>query len=569
MDKKQIQHLTDKKSRGQAMVEFAIAFPVVMLLVFGIIELGFLLFSYSSVNTAAREAARYGIAIGDVGAAQRYYDCDGIVDAGLSIGRFAGMTESEISIAYDHGPESATISDSCTGLTSSQISSITFGDRIVVTVNHQYQPLISYMGLNINPFTMTSTSARTIFKNAEIIPGGGDGDGGGGGGGGGETCYTLTTFGQGGTALAPLQDPAPDCTDDPGKYAAGTMVTLTGQPDTASGYYTYSWIGVDSIDGADNNIAYVTMDADATVTVNYSQELLTCYSLAAPNHDGNGADPVVTNVSVSCGGGQFAEGEQVSFSAEPDTGWMTTGWTNATTSGTDTAILDMPAQDGYQVTVHYTAVDCYPINALVGGDGTGGSAPVALTESAVCGADEFMEGEEVTMQAYPSAGYDVDYWDGAAQKPLNEDQATFTMGAGIPTITVVYKEEPTLDPPSSLDVPNDFAAGDFKWNEGGGGSCTSIEFYFADSLAPSGNWPALPDYYNVYVIVDTAGGPVTSIYQVTSPQWTSGASVGSGFKISFGAEAVFLTSPTEVSRYAQVTYICYYQTLQFDGYQAK
>ena len=74
-------------------------------MLYEVITIGFLLFTYSSVNSAAREAARYGIAIGEVGADQRYYDCDGIEEAGLRIGRYAGMTASDISISYDHGPK--------------------------------------------------------------------------------------------------------------------------------------------------------------------------------------------------------------------------------------------------------------------------------------------------------------------------------------------------------------------------------------------------------------------------------------------------------------------------------
>ena len=91
---------------GQAIVEFALALPLILLLVFGIIEFGYLLFSFSSVNTASRDAARYGIAIGDgVVAGQRYYDCQGIVNAGLVVGGFAGMDASDFTIEYDNGPD--------------------------------------------------------------------------------------------------------------------------------------------------------------------------------------------------------------------------------------------------------------------------------------------------------------------------------------------------------------------------------------------------------------------------------------------------------------------------------
>lgn len=568
MHKKQIRQLISKKSRGQGMVEFAIALPVVLLIVFGIIEVGFLLFSYSSVNSAAREAARYGIAIGDVGAAQRYYDCDGIVDAGLTIGRFAGMTASDISIGYDNGPET-TVFATCAGLTSDQITDISFGDRIVVTVNHQYQPLIAYMGLNIAPFTMTSTSARTIFKDAEIIPGGGGDEGGGGGGGGGEdTCYSLTFSVIGGTGGEPSRSPAWDCPDGSNSYAAGTEVTLTGNPDTDAGYYTFSWLGVSSIDADDNNIAYITMNADANVTINYTMELVTCYSLGEPYVvSGDGAAPSVTNVSDSCGDGKFKDGETVNFLAYPNVGSMTTDWTGATSTGTDTASMTMPASDGTQVGVTYTAMDCYGLSLGVGGDGTGGSSPVALTESAVCGANMFMPGEVVTLQAYPAEGYDVDYWDGAVQKPLDANQATFTMPEGIQAVTVTYIPEPVLDPPLNPNVSA------WKWDNGQGGRCTITEFEFFPNLAPGGNWPRTPDYYNVNINIDTASGLVSSVYQVNgdtaTPTWSGSAIVELGKRISLGVEGVFLSDPADTSIFAEVTYVCYTNDLNLAGYQEK
>ncbi|MEN4041110.1 MAG: pilus assembly protein, partial [Anaerolineaceae bacterium] len=53
-------HCLTPAKRGQGMVEFALAIPVLLLILFGIIEMGRLMFYYSSVATASREAARYG-----------------------------------------------------------------------------------------------------------------------------------------------------------------------------------------------------------------------------------------------------------------------------------------------------------------------------------------------------------------------------------------------------------------------------------------------------------------------------------------------------------------------------
>ena len=43
---------------GQGMVEFALVLPLLLLVMFGIIEFGRLLFIYSAVFTSSRDAAR-------------------------------------------------------------------------------------------------------------------------------------------------------------------------------------------------------------------------------------------------------------------------------------------------------------------------------------------------------------------------------------------------------------------------------------------------------------------------------------------------------------------------------
>jgi Flp pilus assembly protein TadG len=46
------------------MVEFALVLPLLLVVMFGLIEVGRLLFIYSVVFTSTREAARYGSASG-------------------------------------------------------------------------------------------------------------------------------------------------------------------------------------------------------------------------------------------------------------------------------------------------------------------------------------------------------------------------------------------------------------------------------------------------------------------------------------------------------------------------
>jgi len=53
-----------KKQRhhfGQSLVEFAFVFPLVIFLIFGMLDLGRAIFYYSSLSNAVREATRYAI----------------------------------------------------------------------------------------------------------------------------------------------------------------------------------------------------------------------------------------------------------------------------------------------------------------------------------------------------------------------------------------------------------------------------------------------------------------------------------------------------------------------------
>jgi len=53
-----------RASRGQALVEFAIVIPIFLALLFGIVDLGRVVWANNSLANAAREAARYAIVHG-------------------------------------------------------------------------------------------------------------------------------------------------------------------------------------------------------------------------------------------------------------------------------------------------------------------------------------------------------------------------------------------------------------------------------------------------------------------------------------------------------------------------
>ncbi|HXH13859.1 MAG TPA: TadE family protein [Alphaproteobacteria bacterium] len=54
-----------KREEGAAAVEFALVLPLLLMILFGIIEFGLVLFRQEVITNASREGARFGILIGD------------------------------------------------------------------------------------------------------------------------------------------------------------------------------------------------------------------------------------------------------------------------------------------------------------------------------------------------------------------------------------------------------------------------------------------------------------------------------------------------------------------------
>ena len=158
--------------RAQAIVEFAIVLPVLLVLLLGVVEVGRILIIYASVTNASREAVRFGSAIGfhDTTYIRKYQYCSGIRDAAKRSSFLANVQNSNIRIYYDSGP-STTATEKCTGssygATSDTTIVVTQGtSRVKVTVTATYTPITSL--LPISSRTITSTSARTILGYVDV-----------------------------------------------------------------------------------------------------------------------------------------------------------------------------------------------------------------------------------------------------------------------------------------------------------------------------------------------------------------------------------------------------------------
>lgn len=158
------------KSPAQAMVEFALVLPILLLLIYGLIEVGRLLFIYSSVVSAARSAARYGSTTG-VNAAGifRYRDCEGMRDAAKRVAFINDFEDADIEISHDEGEGVNQVSYCPPGQAVDTTFTPTTGNinRVRVRVRTQYAPIIPLVPLE--PFEIASVSARTILVNVPIV----------------------------------------------------------------------------------------------------------------------------------------------------------------------------------------------------------------------------------------------------------------------------------------------------------------------------------------------------------------------------------------------------------------
>ncbi len=112
--------------RGQGLVEFALILPVLLLIIFGTIEFGHILFIYVNLSNAAREGTRFGIVDPQNQA--------GITDA--VNGRIALIDPVVPTIEYDSGPGTAVFTDPTLAKP---------GNRVGVRIDYVIEPLTPFM----------------------------------------------------------------------------------------------------------------------------------------------------------------------------------------------------------------------------------------------------------------------------------------------------------------------------------------------------------------------------------------------------------------------------------------
>ena len=138
----------EKRQKGAVAIETALLFPLLVLLIFGMIEFGLLLYNRQVLTNASREGARFGIVLdlprrsdGDITGAVNQYCTNRLITFGSAAAPNTTVTLNGAA---------------CVGSPCCQV----FSDDLAVRVNYQYDFLV----LTNFGFSPIQLEARTVMK---------------------------------------------------------------------------------------------------------------------------------------------------------------------------------------------------------------------------------------------------------------------------------------------------------------------------------------------------------------------------------------------------------------------
>jgi Flp pilus assembly protein TadG len=154
------------RARGQALVEFAFVFPIIMLLAFGFIDVGRAVFEWNTLTNAARSAARVA-AVNQVDPVSGPWGCQAnkpvesatspnwtARGCALLSGAAVGVVSADVSISYAAPP----------GVTLECSSRRNIGCIARVTITNSFMPITPVAGSIIGPISMSATSEMPIER---------------------------------------------------------------------------------------------------------------------------------------------------------------------------------------------------------------------------------------------------------------------------------------------------------------------------------------------------------------------------------------------------------------------
>jgi Flp pilus assembly protein TadG len=155
-----------ERPAGQALVEFALVFPIIILLIFGTIDVGRAVFAANTLSNAARQAAR--VAAVNQMDPPGPWECEAsrpIEDptdphwtfrgCAIAAGSSIGVTDADVTFTVTTPPG--------TTLQCSPVV-VNVGCLFGVTVTNQFAPITPLAGVVIGNLTLTSTSEVPVER---------------------------------------------------------------------------------------------------------------------------------------------------------------------------------------------------------------------------------------------------------------------------------------------------------------------------------------------------------------------------------------------------------------------
>ena len=141
-----------RRERGQGLVEFALVLPVIVLVVFGLFDLGRGVFTANTLAQAARQASR---------TAMVDQDTNRVKAIAIANAPTLGLTNSNVSVCFKTDDTTQTNCNSPTIDNCPQATRV-IGCLAIVTTTLNYQPMTPVLGSLFSSIVLTSTSVQAI-----------------------------------------------------------------------------------------------------------------------------------------------------------------------------------------------------------------------------------------------------------------------------------------------------------------------------------------------------------------------------------------------------------------------
>lgn len=150
--------------RGASLVEFALLAPLLLTLLFGVIESGRALFAYTTVWSSAREGARAATTL------TSYLDCDAIRDAAMAKAITVDITAGDIEIVYRDpiGNTTADCDDTDPGFLAPTALTVPSGSSVEVSVSGTFDSIVPIVAVFFDGLTLDSAQSRVVYISEEV-----------------------------------------------------------------------------------------------------------------------------------------------------------------------------------------------------------------------------------------------------------------------------------------------------------------------------------------------------------------------------------------------------------------